>query len=380
MIYDVIVIGVGSMGSATCYHLAKRGAKVLGLEQFDIAHDKGSHAGESRLIRMAYFEHPDYVPLLESAYHLWDELENESGEHLFHKTGIYYAGPENGFLMSGIEESSRLYNIPVDKMNRDEVSNKWPQFKISDDLIELFEKDAGFVRPELSIETLTNLAKKHGADILTGEKALYWKVEDNVVKVKTGKNEYQGNRMIITAGAYAHEILGEYTPDLKVTQQLLAWFDVRDEESFTLGNFPCFGMEEAKGLFYGFPILPFDGLSSGLKIAYHYPGSEIAPDQILNFNSSSEEVRLRGLFDKYFNKELGKLLNVKACMYTFSSDDHFIINELPGFEDNVTIATGFSGHGFKFIPVVGEILTDLTLEGKTNHPIDFLNVSRFTTI
>ncbi len=381
MHYDVIVIGVGSMGSAACYHLAKQGVSVLGIEQFDITHDKGSHAGQSRLFRKAYFEHPDYVPLLQRAYRGWSDIEKESGVQLLYRTGITYFGSRDGDLLKAIGKSASIYGIPLKWYDNREAAMKWPQFSLQSDHVGLFEPDAGFITPELAIKTLTKLAEKEGAEIIPNTEVSEWQVSDDLVVVKTSGKTFKSKKLVIAAGPYTKKLLAEFKPALNVTQQLLAWVNPERWDDFTLGNFPCWVMEsdEGEGIYYGFPILPNDRFSPpyGLKIAYHRPCQEIDPTDVLEFDASEEEEVLRAMTEKYLPGAMREVVTFKSCLYTYSEDDHFIIDKFPGYEDQVTIACGFSGHGFKFAPVVGEALAQLSLNDATSLPVDFLNISRF---
>jgi len=381
MDYDVIVIGVGSMGSAACYQLARRGVRVLGLEQFEVSHEKGSHTGQSRLIRKAYFEHSNYVPLLQRAYKLWSGIEKESGVQLFHRTGIAYFGPAGEELLTGVKKSASIYGLPVDQYKHKDINERWPQFSLPANYEGIFEPDAGFIAPELAIRTIADLALKEGAEIITDTQVLSWTVNNNEVEVHTSRQTYKAGKLIITAGAYSKPLLPDFKPNLKVTRQLLAWVEPENRNDFTLRNFPCWVLknDNGEGIYYGFPILPEDQFSEpyGLKIAYHRPGVVINPEEIADFDSSEEEEILRSIIARYLPGAMKEVITFKSCLYTYSDDDHFIIDNLPGFEKQVMIACGFSGHGFKFVPVVGEILADMIIDSKTSQPIEFLSIKRF---
>ena len=183
--YDVIVIGVGSMGSAACYWLAKRGHKVLGLEQFEIPHEQGSHTGQSRIIRKAYFENSDYVPLLNRAYENWKSLEEETATQVYFPTGLLYFGPFDHLLLQGVKQSASLYNIKLDRVDTARATQRFPPFKIPGDFETLFEPGAGFVTPEKAIQLYVTQAIKNGAEILTHEKVLNWKKDGNSIVVTT---------------------------------------------------------------------------------------------------------------------------------------------------------------------------------------------------
>ena len=378
--YDVIVLGVGSMGSAACFNLAKEGAKVLGLEQFDITHEFGSHAGQSRIIRKAYFEHPDYVPLLIRAYANWKELESFTGSQVYFNTGLLYAGKKEGILMKGIRHSAEAYDIRVDELSSAEMEIHYPQFTIPGGYDMLFEPDAGFVTPERAILLFAEQAIQKGAVIRTKEKVTEWKKRGNEMVVKTNKDVYTCGKLVITAGPWAGKMITGLQSTLTITRQVIAWVNPKKSEPFTLGNFPCWVIEEEgkKGVYYGFPMLPVGrfGGPIGLKLAYHYPGTGTDPDYIDRTINDEDEADLVNAVNKFFPEGYSSTLAMKTCMYTNTPDEHFILDFLPGYDD-VVIATGFSGHGFKFVSVVGEIMADLALHGKTKLPIGFLNAKRY---
>jgi sarcosine oxidase len=376
--FDVIVMGVGSMGSSTCYHLAKRGYKVLGLEQFDISHELGSHAGQSRIIRKAYFEHSDYVPLLNRAYENWKNLENETGEQIYFQTGLVYFGPPGHAIIKGIKNSADLYGIDIEEINSS--TNKFPQFSVPNNYAGLYEQEAGFLRPERSIQLYAAQAEKNGAEIHEREKVLDWKKEVEGIVVRTAKNLYRCKKLVITAGAWAGKMIPGFQNKLKITRQFVAWVKLKNEEPFKLYNLPCWLIadDQTPGAYYGFPVLPTDqfGPPKGLKLALHYPDKETDPDAVNRNVAKQDEEKIIYAFEKYFPGQFDSFLSSKICLYANSPDENFIIDKLPGFED-VVIACGFSGHGFKFVSVVGEILADLAVDGSTSLPIEFLSEKRF---
>lgn len=380
--FDVIVIGVGSMGSSACYHLSKRGYNVLGLEQFCITHENGSHTGQSRIIRKAYFEHPDYVPLLSRAYEGWKELEEETGDQIYFKTGLLYSGRATDEIIKGVNLAASLYNIYIETPDRAAAERRFPQFKIPGNFDTVFEPDAGFVTPERAIRLYAELAKKYGAIIRTNEKLIKWKKEGNGIMLKTNKEVYHCKKLIITAGAWAGKFIPGLDYKIKVTRQFLAWIKPKHPEKFSLDNFPCWLIDDENipGCYYGFPMLSTErfGPPEGLKLAHHHPATITDPDNVNRTITNDDIENLKDAMDKYFPGEFDSILSGKICLYANSPDENFIIDKLPGYEENVCIACGFSGHGFKFVPVIGEILSDLAINGKTNLPIEFLNANRFS--
>lgn len=379
--YDVIVIGVGSMGSATCYYLAKRGFKVLGIEQFKIAHEFGSHAGQSRIIRKAYFEHPGYVPLLERAYENWKALEQETGEHVYFKTGLLYSGSPDNPIIKGVKQSAALYNLELVDLQKEFVEQQYPQFSFPEDFEILFEPDAGFLPPEKSIQLYTASAMKYGATIHTEEKITGWEKKNDLVIVETDKGTYQSKKLVITAGAWAGKMIPGFADKIKVTRQFVAWIKQREAIEPVPDNFPCWMIadESKKGCYYGFPLVAADefGSPEGLKLAHHYPFGETVPDNPDRDVTEEDVDDLTYCLNKYMPGVFETVLSSKVCLYANSPDENFIIDHLPGYDGKVSIACGFSGHGFKFASVVGEILADLATDGKTNLPIEFLNAKRF---
>jgi len=369
------------MGSAACYYLAKRGSSVLGLEQFDITHQLGSHAGQSRIIRKAYFEHPDYVPLLERAYENWEILEWETGKEIYYKTGLLYAGKPDNEIIKGVERSAGLYNIDLDQLNIAAAADRFPQFRFPDGFEILFEPEAGFITPERSIRLYVNESKKNRAVIHANEKVIEWKKEGSNVIVKTDSQTYQCNKLIITAGAWAGKMIPGFSDKIKVTRQFVAWIKTKRNDLFDLDKFPCWmiGDDKKQGCYYGFPSLDTEkfGEPAGLKLAHHFPSQITDPDHVNRQMTNDDAENLKYCLDKYLPGTFDSFLSTKTCLYANSPDENFIIDKLPGYEENVFIACGFSGHGFKFVPVVGEILADLAIEGKTDLPIQFLNAKRF---
>jgi len=376
--YDVIVIGVGSMGSSTCYQIAKQGHSVLGLEQFDIPHEIGSHTGQSRIIRKAYFEHPNYVPLLERAYENWQSLEQEISNQIYFKTGLLYFGPDNHMLIEGTQKSAIKYGIEVNELSQKDQLDKFPQFKIPESYTNLMEVDAGFITPERAILSFTKQALKYKAAIHTKEKTLEWSKKDGVIQVKTNKQTYKCKKLVLTTGAWTSKFSN--VKNLEVTRQIMAWAQPKNLNMFKLNNFPCwtFSDPSKNGIYYGFPSLPNSsfGELTGLKFAHHTKGTLSDPDMVNRNVSKEEEKILVEAIKKFIPKGVETINSMKTCLYTYSPDEDFILDFYNNNKD-IVIAAGFSGHGFKFASVIGEILSELVTKGKSIHPINFLNANRF---
>ena len=378
--HDFIVIGLGSMGSSTCYYLAKQGFTVLGIEQHEITHENGSHSGQSRLIRQAYFEHPDYVPLLRQAYEGWLDLEQISESQLFYDTGILYSGKANDFLIKGSLRSASQYDIDVQELNNDEVKRQYSQFNLPPDYTTILEPNAGFVTPERAILTYVQQAISSGAEIHRNETVESVTDKEGGVTVKTSQNTYRARKLIVTAGAWTARLLPFLKPKLKVTRQVISWVNTTNDKNYRLGDLPCWGInqEGSAGLYYGFPILDhcqFGG-PPGLKIGYHFPGEETDPDNQAEKNVDEDKEIIANFMSKFLPGCFKSFSEIKSCLYTYSPDDHFIIDHHPDLH-NVIFAAGFSGHGFKFAPVIGMALADLASEGSTKLPIKFLSLDRF---
>ena len=379
--FDVIVVGVGAMGSAACLHLAKRGVRVLGLEQFAIPHSMGSSHGDSRMIRLCYYEHPDYVPLLRRAYELWAELERDAGAKLLHITGGLYMGPPQSEFISGTLRAAREHRLPHEKLDRGQIRERFPQFHVPDDHIGVFEPNAGLLMPERVIGACVELALRHGATIRAQEPVLDWQCDSSAVRVRTTKATYSADRIVFCGGVWSAKLLGEIGVPLVVTRQPVGWVWPKRPELFAIGTLPVWGINNPDGsLHYGFPMLP--GAESGrpgLKIAHHFHGAPTTPDTINRMPQPEDEADFRPVLQRFLPDADGPLLSMAICMYTVTPDSHFIIDTHPRHERAI-IACGFSGHGFKFASVIGEVLADLALHGRTKLPIEFLGLKRFTTV
>lgn len=380
--FDVIVLGVGSMGAAACYYLAKKGKRVLGLEQFEITHERGSHNGQSRIIRQAYFEHPDYVPLLKKAYHNWRVLEQDTGTTLYHRTGLFYAGMPDSPLIAGTKRSAARYHIPLD-VSAATHEFRFPAFRVPGSFEILFEPDAGFVTPERAILTYAQQALQLGATLRARTPARLWKTTPSHIEIETDSETFTCDALVITAGAWASQLLPELSNRLTVTRQVAAWLEPHVWDKFALGNMPCWliAPPEFPGAFYGFPILPVQqfGGPVGLKVAYHYPGVPVSPEHVHRDNMNHEEAHLTDAIERFLPGGYASTLALKTCLYTNTPDEHFIIDFVPGTDRRVVVAAGFSGHGFKFVAGLGETLADMAINKSTHDPINFLGLNRFSS-
>jgi sarcosine oxidase len=374
--YDVIVAGLGGMGSAAAYHLAARGKRVLGLERHTPSHDKGSSHGQSRIIRLTYSEDPSYVPLVLRAYELWERLERETGEDLMTITGGLMIGPPGSKYFEGSKKSAERYDLPHEILDADELKSRYPVFRPTPDTVALFEERAGFLRPEACVRAHLDRAASLGADLRFEEEIATWEPTRSGVLVETASGTYEAERMVVSVGAWAPKLLADLGLPLEVTRQLLFWFDPKGGiEPFLPDRFPIFIWEPADGnSFYAIPA--HDGPAGGVKVAFFRADGKPANPETIDREVHSEEVEfIRGYLARYIPTLDGEFLSAKTCMYTNTPDEHFVISTHPK-HPQVAIAAGFSGHGYKFCSVVGETLADLVTEGETDHPIDLFSPSR----
>lgn len=371
--YDCILIGLGAMGSSTAYHLACRKKKVLGIEQFNCAHAFGSSHGETRLIRKAYFEHPDYVPLLEKSYERWEELEKRSRKKLLHQTGLVIFGdPQQSEVIKGVRLSSKRYGIPVEEWRSDVICKRFPQAKVPESYWGLFEPTGGYLEVENCVQTFCEQASELGAHLKFNEKVISWKNTPGGFEVKTGTETYESEKLVITAGPWTASFLKEYSSYFKVHRAPLFWFDSQGQ--FKKENkVPCFAFDTPEGFFYG-----FTESGNQVKMALHRALAEVAnPEKEDREIGLSELEPMKNFVSRFFPNLDPKPSQSALCFYTQSPDSHFILDEVP-HEKGAFFAGGFSGHGFKFSSLVGEVLADWVCEGKTNHPVEFLRMRRLS--
>lgn len=375
MSYDVIVVGVGGMGSATAFQLARRGQRVLGLERFDIPHSMGSSHGISRIIRLPYYEHSDYVPLLKRAFVLWREIETLSGQELLVITGSIDAGREDGELFGGALASARLHGLPHEVLTGAEVNARYPGYNLPSTLRAVFQPQGGLLASERAIVAHVNAAMSFGAEIHARERVLGWDAHPGGegVVVTTDRGRYEAGRLILTAGAWIGELASIVRRLAIAERQVLAWLHPKRPEWFTRERFPVFNIDVEEGRYYGFPIYEVPGFKFG---RYHHRGENCAPDLLRRDADQADEALLRQFADRYFPQGNGPTMALRACMFTNTPDEHFIIDHHPAHKQ-VVVASPCSGHGYKFCSVIGEILADLaTGDGSTEHDIGFLRLAR----
>ncbi len=381
MLYDAIVLGLGAMGSAAAAHLAGRGLRTLGVERYGPAHDRGSSHGESRMIRKAYFEHPAYVPLLQRAYELWRDLEQETGLDLLTVTGGLLVGSEQSATVAGGRASAERWDLPHRMLSRQELRAEFPTFVPPEWAVGLWEPEAGFVRPESAVGAHLRVAEARGAELRFGEEVLGWAVGEggDGVEVRTSSGTVRAERLVACPGAWAPEVLTSLGLPLWVERQVLYWFEPTGPvDPFLLGRHPVWIYETAdpEVQLYGFPALERSG---GAKVAFFHGGAACTPwtieRQVGGEEAAAVSDALRELLPALSG---GRLLRAVTCMYTNAPDRHFVIGALPGVPE-VLVACGFSGHGFKFATVVGELLADMaTGVPRPDVPAELFNPARAT--
>ncbi|SEP11022.1 sarcosine oxidase [Halogranum amylolyticum] len=370
--YDVIVVGVGGMGSAATYHLAKRGHDVLGLEQFDIPHEKGSNHGVTRIIRKAYFESPAYVPLLDRAYENWETLQEENGRQLLHLHGSITAGRPDEKNLNGAVKACEIHDLPYEVLTSDELSSRFPGYQLPDEFKAVYQPDGGFLASDRCLIAHVEEAFNYGAEIHAREQVLDWKPTSTGVRVETDDEVYTADRLVISAGPWAQELVEELAGSATPERQVLGWLQPNKPSNFTPENFPIFTATLEGEPFYGFPTFEAPGFKIG---RHHHLEQDTTPETLDDTPRPEDERLLRNAAETYFPSGAGPTLRLATCMYTNSPDEEFVIDTHPAYS-NVVLAAGFSGHGYKFCSVVGEILADLAIDGETEHPIDLFRFDR----
>ncbi len=371
--FDVIVLGLGGMGSAAAFHLARRGRRVLGLDQFAPAHARGSSHGQTRIIRTAYYEHPGYVPLVRRAFALWYELEQLTGKALLLPAECLGLGPPTGEVVTGVCQSAAEHGLKIETLTGPEVAYRFPAFRPPDDFVGVVEHQAGILLVEECVKAHLDAAKQFGAELHYDEPALEWKASASGVEVRTDKATYSAAKLVVTAGAWATRLLADVGVPFRVLRQVMHWFAPNDPSLVRRDRFPVYLVESPTGAYYGMPMID----PRGHKAARHFGASELPSPDAVDWNVHPEDVAGGTAFvQKYLSAVAGPCTHSQICMYTATPDKHFVIDIHPKYP-NVAVAAGFSGHGFKFSPTVGEILADLAEKSVTNHPIELFRATRF---
>lgn len=350
------IAGLGAMGSMTALELVRRGHRVIGFDRFHPPHDQGSSHGKTRIIREAYFEHPQYVPLVQRAYQLWALLERESGARLYQPTGGLMIGPPDGTLVAGARRSAVEHRLAFEQLSPAETRQRFPAFHLGPTEVALFEPRAGVLFPETAISAALELARRSGAELHFGEPVETWRSEGRL-RVRTATREVEVDRLVIAAGAWMSGDLPEVRMPLSVARQSLFWFDARAGAADDLGGLPIFIWEwQAERFFYGFP-----DLGDGMKAAIHHEGSRVDPNQPRTVQLSESEELVSVMATRL--PSVGSVRDGTTCLYTNTPSGDFLLDRHPQ-DSRVILASPCSGHGFKFCPAIGEVLADLA-EGRT---------------
>ncbi|MFJ2113916.1 N-methyl-L-tryptophan oxidase [Streptomyces sp. NPDC087850] len=377
--YDVIVLGLGGMGSAAAHHLAARGARVLGLEKFGPVHNRGSSHGGSRITRQSYFEDPAYVPLLLRAYELYERLERDTGRTVAALCGGVMLGPPDSRTVAGSLESARQWDLPHEMLDAKEIHRRFPTLTPGPDEVGLYEERAGLLRPENTVAAHLQLATRDGAELRFEEPVTRWEpLPSGGVRVHTAENTYTAGQLVICPGAWAPELLGDLGVPFTIERQVMYWFQPEGGTGpYRPEHHPIYIWENAERVqIYGFPAI--DGPDAGAKVAFFRKGTVCTPETIDRTVQEHEVAAMANHLAAQLPTLPGSFLKAATCMYSNTPDEHFVIARHPRHPESVVVACGFSGHGFKFVPVVGEILADLALTGTTAHPIDLFAVGRLT--
>jgi sarcosine oxidase len=370
---DVIVAGGGGMGTAAACHLAARGQRVLVLERFGLAHDRGSSHGLTRIIRLAYFEHPSYVPLLRRAFELWRALERQAGERLLHVTGGLDVGAAGSMVFEGSLRSCLEHDLPHEVLRGAELRRRFPAWHVEDEAAAVFQPDGGFLIPERCLLAHAAAARAAGAVIREHEPVLAWEAARGSVRVRTAQGDYEAGQLVLSAGAWMASLLPGLAPLMRPERQVLGWFSIEQPEPFQPARFPVFVHQAEEGIFYGFPQFDVPGFKIG---RFHHLGEAVDPATLDRTCHPADEAVLRAAVSRYFPGANGPVLHTAVCMFTNTPDEHFIIDRHPDAPE-VLVVSPCSGHGFKFCSVIGEIVADLVTRGTTRHDLAAFRLDRF---
>jgi sarcosine oxidase len=369
---ECLVLGLGGVGSAALSSLARRGVRALGIERFAPGHDRGSSHGDSRIIRLAYSEHPDYVPLLRRAYELWALLEEGAGRKLLHRTGLLQVGPPGGDVIRGVSESARIHGLEVERFTAEEAMRRFPGFRIPPDHEAVHETRAGYLRVEDCIRAHVGEAARLGAEVRTGEDVRSFRKDGSGFVVETSRGSHRAGALIIAPGAWAPDLLGDLRLPLEVKRKPVFWFRSGSPLYQEENGCPAYLFETDRGKFYGIP----ENERMGLKVAEH-TGGEPVPDplRVERAERPADRKRVEAFLEECLPSARREPSHHSVCLYTMTPDEHFIAGKHPTLE-RCAIAAGLSGHGFKLTPALGEALADLVTAGRTDLPIGFLAPER----
>ena len=372
--FDVAVLGVGGIGSAACYHLARTGLRVVGIEQFSIPHSRGSSHGVTRILREGLHENETYVPLVRRALELWRELEKASGTQLFHQTGSLDIGLPESSIVVGSLNSCQRWSILHETFAASELRRRYPVLRIYDEMVAVFQPKSGFVLAEGSITAHVNGACDHGAEIHGHEKMIDWEANRAGYTIQTTHDRYEVGQIVFTVGAWASKVTG-LSVQVRPERAVLGWFQPKENAAqFGVGSLPVWIIDSPDGgHFYGLPVFGIPGFKLG-RLSRNL--DEVDPDLPLLEPDSRDEQDLRQFLEKHFPDANGSLLSMQTAFFEHSPDRHFIIGELPDFPGAWVIA-GLSGHGFKYASALGELAKDLLVQRKSGYDLSPFRLDRF---
>lgn len=372
--FDTIVIGVGGMGSATCYELARRGQKVLGIERYNIGHAMGSSHGETRMLRLAYFEGLSYVPMVLRAHGLWREIGDRIGDTLLHITGTLDIAKEGDGTVENAKLACEKFNLVYEGFTANEIASRFPGFKTPSTHIGILQPDGGFVMSEKAILAYTALAIDKGAEIHPRERVLSFEpTASGGVRVKTDLATYEAASLVVSPGPWIAKFVPALASVTQAYRQIFGWFRPLEPDLFRMGSFPSFTLRLDEGHYYGFPLHNNPGLKLG---GPHHGREKCDPDTLIRESRPSDEEGLRICLERYLPRAMGPALSVRTCIYTMTPDEDFIIDRLAD-APQIVIASPCSGHGFKFASVMGEILADLAMNKEPAFDLSPFKMSRF---
>jgi sarcosine oxidase len=370
--FDVAIIGLGAMGSFAAVELARRGFSVVGFDQFTPPHGRGSHSGSTRVYRIAYPEGTGYVQLAQHAGALWDQATEQLGTQLLHRTGMLYMGIPGQRFIQEIEESASTNRLQVETLSADEVERRYPAFQLEEDYVGIFDAQAGWIDVDASISSSLALAQELGVECVFDQPVLGWDASGSEARVHLQNATMTAATLVVTAGAWTGNLLRSLKLPLAVKRKVIAWFDPVVPELFAADRIPVFTF--AENAIYGFPNVP----GWGVKVAEHAGGSYLADaDSPVLPPGPADLDPMKAIAAKYMPKLGARLVRSATCLYTMTPDENFIVDHHPEFR-NVIFAAGFSGHGFKFAPLIAVALADMVQHGETSLPIGFLSLGRLS--
>lgn len=370
-IYDVAVVGLGSMGSAVLARCAMRGVRAVGIEQHALGHDLGAGTGRTRIIRKAYFEDAAYVPLLLRAYELWRDLERRTGTQLLRLTGLLIVGGERSEVVAGTREAARAYDLPLQVLTGREMRARYPHLNVRDGEIGAFEPDGGVVFPEAAVRAHLTLATTHGARTIEGLAVTSWEAGDAVRLVLSDGSHVEAGAAVFALGPWFAPEMARLGIPLVVQRNVQLWFSP-ETDAWDAGRFPAFLIDRpGQPVLYGFP-----DLGDGVKAAFHAHGEATSPQTLQRDAGEADIEPVARALAAWMPGAAHRFLDAKVCMYSLTPDRNFVVGLHPQHR-NVVVCGGFSGHGFKFSSVVGEIGAQLALDGATAHNVGFLSPERF---